>query len=62
MEIQSYCSKSSTESSNILTEKINEVIISDYKQEKSENVEIDLSKYKDNKPRRRVIKGSIINE
>lgn len=62
MEFQSYNINNSTEINSILDSIKREVVISDYINSKDNKVEIDLSKYKDNKPRRRIIKGSIINE
>lgn len=62
MEVQSYNINNSTETNSILDSIKREVVISDYINSKDNKVEIDLSKYKDNKPRRRIIKGSIINE
>ncbi|MBR5227951.1 MAG: hypothetical protein IKV94_04865 [Clostridia bacterium] len=62
MEIQNYSINNSTEINAILNSGKTEIVISDYLNTKDNEVKIDLSKYKDNKPTRRIIKGSIINE
>lgn len=61
MEIQNYNINNSTEINSVLDSVKREVVISDYIKKKDNKVEIDLSKYKDNKPTRRIVKGSIIN-
>lgn len=62
MKMQNYNVNNSTEINAILNSGKMEVVISDYLNTKDNEVKIDLSKYKDNKPTRRIIKGSIINE
>ncbi len=59
--IQNYNLKSNTESNFEVISSKSCVEISDYIKREDIKIEVDLSRYKDNKPKRRIIKGSIIN-